>query len=377
MDAMTAKPKRALSARDRIDWLRLQRTPRVGPVTFHQLIRRFGDASSALDALPALARRGGGSLKPASRQAAEAELSALDRFGGRLLCWGEPGYPDLLAALEDAPPSIAVLGHAHLLERPCLAMVGARNASLNGRRLAGAWAKEIGAQGWVVVSGLARGIDAAAHEGALASGTIAAVAGGLDIVFPKEHTSLFERIAAEGLVVAESPLGTHPTARHFPRRNRIIAGLARGTLVVEAARRSGSLITARLANDYGREVLAVPGSPLDPRAQGANALIKQGAALVQGPSEILDILANLPAEDLAMPMSPDYAAPPPEISEDALDAARATLLDCLSPTPTPVDELIRESQLSAPLVQMVLVELELAGRVERLPGSQVALLAPP
>lgn len=369
-------PKREISFAERIDWLRLQRTPRVGPVTFMQLIARFGDAGSALAALPDLARRAGGQLKPASRAEAERELQALDRFGGRLICLCEPDYPGLLAQISDPPPTIGVAGHAHLLATDGLAMVGARNASLNARRMAQHWAERLAAEGLSIISGLARGIDAAAHEGALASGgtTVAVVAGGLDVVFPRENLRIFDQIRERGAVIAESPLGTQPSARHFPKRNRIIAGMARATLVVEAARRSGSLITARLASEYGREVLAVPGSPLDPRAQGTNALIKQGASLVQSADEVIEIMNDLPASEARMPDPDLFSAALPDASPSDLDRARAALVECLSPTATPVDELIRASQLSAPLVQMVLVELELAGKVERQPGNRVALI---
>ncbi|MFQ5764118.1 MAG: DNA-processing protein DprA [Rhodospirillales bacterium] len=254
---------------DRLDWLRLIRSEHVGPITFHRLIERFGTARAALDALPALARQGGrrGRLKICARAAAEDEMAALAAVGSRLVCWGEPDYPPLLAHIEDAPPVIAVLGHADLLAKKALAIVGARNASANGCRFAEKLARDCGRGGLMVVSGMARGIDAAAHKGAFETGTVAVLGGGIDVVYPKENAALYERLAAEGAMVSEVAPGTQPLARHFPRRNRLISGIARGVVVVEASPRSGSLITARMALEQGREVFAVPGSAVDPRAR--------------------------------------------------------------------------------------------------------------
>ncbi|MEQ8964591.1 MAG: DNA-processing protein DprA [Azospirillaceae bacterium] len=371
------RDKRVLGETERLDWLRLIRTENVGPVTFRDLMRRFGGAAAALDALPVLSRRGGRAkpLRPMPRAAAERERDALARMGGRLIAWCEPDYPDALAAAEDAPPVLSVRGHAHLLGRPVVGMVGARNASANGRRFAAQLAGELGQAGLVVASGLARGIDAAAHEGALATGTVAALAGGVDIAYPPENAALQDSIAEAGALIAESPLGTRPTARHFPRRNRLIAGLSLGVVVVEAAPRSGSLITARMAGEYGREVFAVPGSPLDPRTRGCNELIRSGATLVQSASDILEGLPAAPPP-VAEPVHGDYGGPEagPEPDAATLAEARRLVEERLSPTPTPVDELIRDCQLSLPVVLTVLLELELAGRIERQPGNSISLL---
>jgi DNA processing protein len=350
------------------------------------LLRRFGSARAALDALPRLARRGERAriVTATTRAAAEAELSALSRLGGRILCWGEPLYPTALAQIEDAPPVLAVLGHAELLNRSIIAVVGARNASANGRRLARELAAGLGEGGLVVVSGLARGIDAAAHLGAIDTGTAAAVAGGIDIVYPEENRNLYDALRQHGVIVAELPLGSEPQARHFPRRNRIISGMALGVLVVEAAARSGSLITARYAAEQGREVFAVPGSPLDPRCRGTNDLLRRGATLTETAEDVLTQLGPLlqtvppprPAEPpllpLAQPGSLDRAmrvVGEPASEDDALDI----ILERLGPTPVAVDELVRQCQLTASAVATLLLELELAGRVERHPGNLVSL----
>jgi DNA processing protein len=369
-------PARAqLSDGERTDWLRLIRSENVGPVTFFRLLERYGSASEALRALPELAARGGRTkpLRTASRAEAERELAACARIGARMIAACEPPFPPSLAAIDDCPPLVTVLGHPHLLARPMVAIVGARNASLNGRRLAAKVAGDLGAAGFAVVSGLARGIDAAAHEAALAAGTAAVVAGGADIAYPEENRALQALIAEQGIVVAEMPLGTHPQARHFPRRNRIISGLSLGVLVVEAALRSGSLITARMAAEQGREVFAMPGSPLDPRCNGTNALIRDGAHLTETADDILRVLAGRPP--LAEPPAPEGPRPPPsDPAESELAHARRLVVECLSPTPVQVDELIRGCQLSAAVVQTVILELELAGRLMRLPGNQVSLI---
>lgn len=263
------QPRHPLTDAERLDWIRLIRTENVGPITFHRLMEQYGSAAKALDMLPELARRGGRSkpLRVAPKAEAEREVQANRRFGARLICACEPDYPEPLAAVDDAPPVISVAGHAHLLRRRAVAIVGARNASLNGKKFAESLARDLGEAGLLVVSGLARGIDTAAHAGSIASGTAAVLAGGIDVVYPPENEGLYRDIMALGVVVAESPIGTQPQARHFPRRNRLISGLSLGVLVVEAALRSGSLITARMALEQGREVMAVPGSPLDPRCQ--------------------------------------------------------------------------------------------------------------
>lgn len=373
-------PPTTLTPAERIDWLRLIRSENVGPVTFHQLLRRFGSAAAALQALPHLVRRGGrsGALALCGRATAEAELEAIDRLGGRLIASGEPDYPAPLAAIEDAPPLIGVLGHAPLLRRRTVAIVGARNASANGRRLAELIAEGLSTAGCLVASGLARGIDTAAHRGALKAegGTVAVVAGGLDIAYPPENAELMAEIARRGVVIAENPPGTQPQARHFPRRNRIISGLSLGVAVVEAAAKSGSLITARMALDQGREVFAVPGSPLDPRCRGSNGLIRQGASLVERAEDILAGLSPLGTGSMGEPAAPGFAgADAARMTDGEAEKAHRIVLELLGPDPVEVDELIRQCQLSAAAVLTVLLEIELAGRLERHPGQRVSLLA--
>jgi DNA processing protein len=369
-------------------------------VTFYALLRRFGSAAAALDALPRLSGRNGARAATiATRRDAEVELTAVERLGGRLLCWGEPLYPPLLAQVEDAPPVLTVLGRLGVLTAPMTAVVGARNASANGRRLARDLAAGLAEAGVVVVSGMARGIDAAAHLGALTAGdagtggTVAVVAGGVDIVYPEENRGLYEAMVRDGAVVAELPCGTEPLARHFPRRNRIISGMALGVVVVEAAAKSGSLITARFALEQGREVFAVPGSPLDPRSRGANDLIRSGATLTETVADILTqlgpLLQDRPPPPIAAAMQPAFPqphlppiptarrVPPPVVAPAAApageDAALELIVEKLSPTPVAVDELMRQCQLSAAAVATLLLELELAGRIERHPGNLVSL----
>lgn len=367
---------RPLSDAERIDWLRLLRSEGVGPVTFFHLLRFYGGAAKALAALPELARRSGrkGALRIGTEKDAARELAAVKRAGAELLAWLEPAYPVPLAAIEDAPPFVTVRGNAALLTQRNVAVVGARNASANGRAFAETIARDLGRAGFVVASGLARGIDAAAHKGALGTGTVAVLAGGIDICYPPEHRALYDAVAEQGALVAELPPGTEPLARHFPRRNRIISGVSEGVVVVEAALRSGSLITARLAGEQGREVFAVPGSPLDPRCHGSNNLIRQGAALTENADDVLRGLgerriAATPAA-LAEP-GLDPLAPP---AESDSDKARTLLIERLSPSPTAVDELVRQTELPPALVASALLELELAGRIERHPGNRVARL---
>ena len=308
-----------------------------------------------------------------SRAAGERELTALERIGARLLCWGEPGYPETLANIEDAPPVLTVLGHPDLLTSPIVAIVGARNASANGRRLAHDLAAGLGEARVVVASGMARGIDAAAHGGALSTGSIAVVAGGVDVIYPEENRGLYQALAQQGAVVAELPLGTEPQARHFPRRNRIISGMALGVVVVEAAAKSGSLITARFALEQGREVFAVPGSPLDPRSRGANDLLRNGATLTETAADIITQLGPLlqgaplpprpPRAQRELSLTAVSAAPAPLVMDD--EAALDVILEKLSPTPVAVDELVRQCQMSAASVATLLLELELARRIER------------
>jgi DNA processing protein len=357
---------------DLVDRLRLLRTAGIGPVTYRQLIARFGTAAVALEAVPDLAQRGGGKA-PALRSKgdAEREIARVDKLGARFLVLGQGLYPRLLAQLEDAPPLLIAKGDLKLLDKPAVAMVGARNASAAACRFARGLAHDLGAQGLVVVSGLARGIDTAAHDGALETGTVGVIAGGIDIFYPPENEQRQKAMFERGLVLAEMPPGTEPRARHFPYRYRIIAGISAGTVVVEAAPRSGSLITARLAAEAGREVMAVPGSPLDPRAQGCNQLIRDGATLIQTAHDVLESVA--PAQPrLASRVEPYEAAPQPMNGDD--DAV-GIVEELLGPSPAPVDEIIRLSGASSGAVQMALLELDLAGRLDRHAGNKVSLRA--
>ena len=355
---------------DGIARLRLMRTPTVGPVTYAQLLARFGTARSALEAIPDLAHRGGG--KPPAVPppgAIEREVEAVEKAGARYLFLGLPGYPAMLATIPTAPPALIVRGKRALLDRPVVGMVGARNASASACRFARGIAAELGERGVTVASGLARGIDTAAHQGSIEAGTVAVIAGGIDVAYPPENADLQERIAIEGLLVAEQPPGIEPRARHFPYRNRIIAGLAQAVLVVEAAPKSGSLITARYAGEYGREVLAVPGSPLDPRAQGCNLLIREGATLIQTADDVLEMLRPIDPRMLSEPS----ASYDPPVHGDAEEGDRRAITALLGPVPTPVDEIVRQSSRPPAIVQTVLLELELAGRLERHAGGQVSL----
>jgi DNA processing protein len=361
-----------LSEHERLAWLRLARTENVGPVTFRNLIARFGSVSAALEELPRLASRGGGKkFVPASEEGCAGELEALARLGGRLIAACEADFPPGLKALEAPPPVLSLLGHPHLLQREMIAIVGARNASALARKFADTLARELGFAGLVVVSGLARGIDAAAHEAALAVGTVAVVAGGVDIIYPPENEKLYAAIRNQGVVLSEMRLGESPQARHFPRRNRIISGLARGVVVVEAAEKSGSLITADYALEQGREIFAVPGSPLDPRARGANRLIKEGATLTESAEDILSVLSPMLGGAF---QESDSLSPTPltDSLEAEADRIRARVEEALGPAPVEIDELIR--QLGAPVaaVLTVILELELAGRCQRHPGNRVS-----
>lgn len=350
--------------------LRLIRSPRIGPVTYRQLIARFGTAQAALDALPALAMRGGGAAPViADAGAARREMAVVAKLGARHLFLGDSAYPQLLAELESAPPVLIVRGDLDLVHRPCIAMVGARNASAAACRFARQLALGLAEAGVTLVSGLARGIDTAAHQGSIGGGTVGVIASGIDIAFPPENRDLQERVAREGLLLAEQPPGAEPLARHFPSRNRIIAGLSLGTVVVEAAPRSGSLITARIAAEAGREVMAVPGSPLDPRAQGCNLLIREGATLVQNIEDILEAIRPIDARAVRSPVSGFESEPPVEPD----DAERRRIERLLGPVPVPVDELIRQAGLPAAAVLLVLLELELAGRLDRHAGGRVSL----
>ena len=353
---------------DRFDAIRLARSPRIGPVTYRQLIARFGSASEALRALPDLARRGGGKMRAlADERDIAAEVQRAEALGARYLIWGDADYPALLAETADAPPTLSYRGDLNLAGRPCVAIVGARNASAAACRYARGLAQQLAGEGVVVVSGLARGIDTVVHQGA-GNRTIGVIASGIDIAYPPENAPLQDHVASEALLIAEQPPGTAPKAQHFPHRNRIIAGLSLATVVVEAAPKSGSLITARLAGDYGREVLAVPGSPLDPRAQGCNQLIREGATLIQFATDIMEAIAHIDPRSVRS-HTVQMEQPPLDVGEGDRDAVAALL----GPVPVPVDELVRQSGFAPPAVQMLLLELELAGRLERHAGGRVSM----
>ena len=364
---MTGK---TLAEKERIDWLRLARTESVGPVTFAHLIMRYGSPTRALEALPGLARRGGSAatpIIPGSSQA-EAELAAGAALGARLIAACEPDFPRLLAVLDPPPPLIWALGDTGLLARRAVAVVGARECSAAGQRMARTLAAALGEGGYVVVSGLARGIDAAAHHGAIASGTIAVLAGGVDSVWPPQNAGLYEAIRAKGCIISDRPIGHEARARDFPRRNRLISGLALGVVVVEAELRSGSLITARLAGEQGREVFAVPGSPLDPRARGANDLLRQGATLVEDADDVLRVLDAQPS--VFEPERPTYS-PGRETDDPDIEGLAAVVGGLLSPTPISIDELARAAGAPTSAVLAALVELTLAGRAELMAGGLV------
>ena len=365
-----------LSDDQRLDWLRLIRSENIGPRTFQALLRQFGSASAALAALPSLARRGGasGSARIGSRPEAEREIKAARAAGISLVALGEPGYPWRLAMIDDPPPLIAVRGHLAVLDRPMIAVVGARNASAAGIKLAGRLARELGEAGLAVVSGLARGIDAAAHRASLATGTIAVLAGGHNRIYPPENIELAGAILAQGAALSEMPLDHEPRAHDFPRRNRLISGLAVGVVVIEAARRSGSLITTRLALEQGREVFAVPGSPLDPRSEGSNGLLKQGATLVTEVEDVLAVLRPILGQPLDRSMQEaEPVAPSPPLAEPG-DDERSRIIELLGPTPVSIDDLVRLAGRSAAVVRIVLLELEVAGRLHRHGGGLVSLV---
>jgi DNA processing protein len=361
-----------LTDAQRIDWLRLIRSDRVGPHTFRSLVNHFGSASAALERLPDLARRGGADCpgRIYSAEDARAELAASRQFGVSLLAPGEAGYPPRLAMLEDAPPLLGVRGAPDVLMRPMIAIVGSRNASGAGLKFAGTLARDLSDAGFVIASGLARGIDQAAHRASVTGGTMAVLAGGHDKIYPPEHEDLLAAIIASGGAISEMPLGHVPRARDFPRRNRLISGAALGVVVVEAAHRSGSLITARIAAEQGREVFAVPGSPLDPRAAGTNDLIKQGATLITEAADVIQAVEPIMGRPIEL-REPDHDALP-DFEPEASDRAR--IVDLLGPTPLLLDDLIRMAGTSPAIVRTVLLELELAGRLERHGGGLVSLI---
>jgi DNA processing protein len=366
-----------LTERQRLAWLRLIRSDNVGPATFRDLINHFGSAERAIEHLPELSRRGGAraDIRIASQDEAEAELAFAGKFGAVFIGIGEPEYPAALRRIDGAPPLLAAIGDLSVTARPAVAMVGSRNASISGMKFAGRIAREIGAAGYTVVSGLARGIDAAAHRASLETGTIAALAGGLDQPYPPENLDLYDEIrGGAGLAISEMPMGWEPRARDFPRRNRLIAGIALGLVVVEAAHRSGSLITARRANDFGRLVFAVPGSPLDPRAGGTNQLIRDGAILTTGAADVLEALS--PISRIEPDANPIIEEPDDDDRPDwspPQDSERSVVVAALGPSPVDVDDVIRHTGLPAAVIHYILLELDLAGRLHRHPGGMVSL----
>lgn len=373
---MTTTQPSPLSDDERLDWLRLIRSEHVGPRTFRSLVTHCGGAAAALDALPALARRGGAASpgRICSVAEAEREMGLTMRLGGQLIASHEAGYPPRLATIDDAPPLLGVIGALAAMERPMIAIVGARNASAAGQKFAAMLARDLGEAGFVVVSGLARGVDQAAHRAALGGGTVAALAGGLDQIYPPEHGELLRAIVdAQGAAMSEMPLGHVPRARDFPRRNRLISGAAVGVAVVEAAQRSGSLITARFAGEQGREVFAVPGSPLDPRCAGSNDLIKQGAMLVTSAADVIEAVGPILRRPVDHRLR-ETDEPLDVTAEEPGQRERTRIIELLGPAPVGIDDLIRLAGLPAAVVRAVLLELEIAGRLERLGGGQVALI---
>ncbi|RAS15363.1 DNA-processing protein DprA [Ensifer adhaerens] len=379
-DASAGRNGVALTERQKISWLRLIRSDNVGPIAFRDLINHFGTAENALDALPELSRRGGTrqTYRVASVSEVERELEAARRHGAVFIGIGEAAYPSALRQIDGAPPLLAMKGDLSAAGRPSLGIVGSRNASVSGAKFAAMIACDAGRAGYVVTSGLARGIDTAAHRASLDTGTIAALAGGLDRPYPPENVGLLEEITAgRGLAISEMPFGWEPRARDFPRRNRLIAGISLGVAIVEAAHRSGSLITARYAADFGRLVFAVPGSPLDPRCHGTNDLLKQGAIVTTGPDDVIEALAPLSQLELPLPgvREPDGQARA-GVPASASDGDRAAVSTALGPTPVEIDDIVRHTGLSPAQVYLLLLELDLAGRLDRHAGGLVSLATP-
>jgi DNA processing protein len=373
----TPHPTPPLTEEELSDWLRLLRSRRVGIHTFFRLMADHGSAGAALEALPGIAREAGvENYAPCPPEVVAAELRGARQSGVTWLAHGRPGYPGDLAQLADPPPLLALMGDAALLRRPMIAIVGARNASSLGTRMARRMAEELGQEGYVVVSGLARGIDTAAHHASIGTGTIAVMAGGVDVVYPVENAVLAQEIGEKGLRLSEQPMHLEPQARHFPRRNRIISGLAQAVVVVEAAAKSGSLITARAALDQGREVLAVPGHPFDARAGGCNMLIRDGAVLVRSAADVIEALKR---ETDATPRAIErpVVVPPSAPERRSLaetSALHGRILDRLGPSPVAEDQLIRDLALPAGQVAPELVSLELEGRIRRQPGGLLSLV---
>lgn len=372
-----ATPKRfRLTQKQRLNWLRLIRCENVGPHTFRDLINHCGTAEHAIDMLPELASRSGfrKNIKICSLEDAERELDDIEQMGARLIGMGEPEYPKALLQIPDPPPVLTMKGDFELVHRPMVGIVGSRNASVAGAKFAAQIAQELGAKGYVIASGLARGIDTSAHHAARAQGTLAALAGGLSKPYPPENIDLYNKIASgDGLVITEMPHNWTATARDFPRRNRLIAGVSLGLLVIEAAKRSGSLISARRAAEFGRLVFAVPGSPIDPRSSGTNELIKDGAILTTGASDVIDALSPLSPLVHHYPLTLEETEPKPDIAREPAAQERDRIIDALSVTPIGIDDIVRHIGCSTQLVHITLLELDLAGRLHRHPGGLVSI----
>ncbi|MEM8773721.1 MAG: DNA-processing protein DprA [Pseudomonadota bacterium] len=368
---------------DRILWLRLLRSRRVGPTTFHRLVAEHGGVSAAFESLPKVAADAGlDHYSPCSESAARAELKAADAHGAQMICIGTPGYPDQLANLSDAPPIIWLRGRAEVILKPLISVIGARNASSLGLRMARALSNALAKKGYVVVSGLARGIDTAAHQAALQTGTVAVMGGGVDVPYPAENAQFAKSILNHGAVVSEQPMGMVPRARHFPTRNRIISGLSRGVVVVEAAAKSGSLGTARIALEQGREVMAVPGHPLDPRAAGCNMLLRDGAVLVRNAKDIEEMLPDTTEAEPPVQNTFDLGSVSGDTDRTPAQSSRALretialhrqILDRLGPSPVAEDQLIRDLAVSAQEVSPVLTDLEMDGRITRQAGGLISI----
>lgn len=414
-----AAERRPFGDERRLAWLRLWRSENIGPRTFQSLLSRYGTAEAALAALPDLLKKTGSGrqIRIAAVEDIEREMDTAARLGARFVCRDEPGFPLLLREVDTAPAVLAVMGRADILDRPAIAIVGARNASAAGLAFAERLARGLAQAGYVIVSGFARGIDSRAHRASMASGTVAVLAGGLDKIYPADAAPFMDDLLEDGAAISEMPFGWEPRGRDFPRRNRIVSGLSLGVIVVEAARRSGSLITARFAADQGREVFAVPGSPLDPRAEGTNDLLRDGATLCADPDDVirslagrvarggggddlfrdetrgestifwneLDLFASMPAhvtavEEPAEPLagSPTAWSQTASSGPDLTASQRLALItECLGPAPISIDELARAAAMPIRHVRAAILELEIAGRIERHGGGLVSLLMPP
>ncbi len=374
-----------MNAQEKIDWLRLSRTETVGPITFHRLLAKYKTPAAALEILPVLTKNK--PIKICDADTAERELEILTKHHGQMVFAGDANYPLALTSLEDAPPVLSVLGNIDILNQQSVALVGSRNASLNARKLAHKMAFDLGKAGVTVVSGLARGIDTSAHEGSLSTGTIAVVAGGVNVIYPKENTDLFQKICETGAIVSECAWGMQPMAQHFPKRNRIVSGLSVGTVIIEASLRSGSLITARMAAEQGRDVMAVPGFPLDPRSEGTNALLRDGVTLVRDAADVLEQINSFLSSSRGSSHRSEQISFSEIVGVDDTELSESVANDCylsenlytvifpeLSSTPVEVDEIVRVCKLRSADVQGTLLEMELEGVVQRLPGNRVCLV---